>query len=535
MKERERALVTGLVVLMLVLWLGFVFHRSPRFAGSFWGGLLAVVGALLMLVPLVYLFVKRIKPLKRGVKKWTSMRTLLAWHIYAGVLGPILVLLHTGHKFESALGIALTTTTLIVVVSGFVGRYLMNRISQEIREKKAMLTQLTATYDQLRSRLASDPDQAAAVRSFAGFFSRIVAGFFVELAEPQPAGGVSPGTAVRLVDSIADLEYAVSTHAQFKRWFSKWLKWHIAISMFLYVLMALHIWAAIHFGLRWFEPTTTDYFNGRQHNAAQNAPRRSPIPTAEAVDTFSAHFAKLFRTTWRSPTKIHGIPTTVFDYAEWARQAKQPKSDFSQAKAALKQVDATQLGGGNREKAFWINVYNFAAMKLAAENYPIDSITNLKISSTANPWGLKSIRVGNRQYGLKQIENEILLERFGDPRIVFAVSCAAVSCPDRTAEIFNEDRLDSQLDAMIRTLLTNPAKGLRRNRESRTLTISWIIRADQRLFKTKTGDGILDFISRYTSAEMADWIRVHREEITIQYFKHDWGLNDLALADKESR
>ena len=109
MKERERTVVTGLVVLMLVVWIGFLFHRSPRFAGSFWGGLLGVSGALMMLVPLAYLFVKRIKWLRSRVKKRVSMRTLLAWHVYAGIIGPILVLLHTGHKFVSPLGITLTT------------------------------------------------------------------------------------------------------------------------------------------------------------------------------------------------------------------------------------------------------------------------------------------------------------------------------------------------------------------------------------------------------------------------------------------
>src|SRR5581483_7563999 len=98
MKERERIVVTGLVVLMLILWLGFLVHRSPRFAGSARGGVLAVSGSALMLVPLIYLFVKRIKPLRRGVSRFVSMRTLLAWHIYAGILGPILVVLHTGHK-----------------------------------------------------------------------------------------------------------------------------------------------------------------------------------------------------------------------------------------------------------------------------------------------------------------------------------------------------------------------------------------------------------------------------------------------------
>ena len=147
MKEQERVTATGLVVLLLILWLGFLIHQSPRFAGSFWGGMLAVSGTTLMLVPLGYLFIKRIKRLKQFATQYVSMRTLLAWHIYAGILGPILVLLHTGHKFESPLGIALTAMTLVVVLSGFVGRYLMQQFSQEIREKKTLLSELTAVYD----------------------------------------------------------------------------------------------------------------------------------------------------------------------------------------------------------------------------------------------------------------------------------------------------------------------------------------------------------------------------------------------------
>src|SRR5690606_3633140 len=100
-------------------------HRSPRFPGSAIGGVLGVSGAVLMLIPLAYLIVKRIKILNRWVTRFVSMRTLLTWHIYAGVLGPILVIFHSSHKFDSALGIALTVMTLIVVLSGFVGRYLL--------------------------------------------------------------------------------------------------------------------------------------------------------------------------------------------------------------------------------------------------------------------------------------------------------------------------------------------------------------------------------------------------------------------------
>ena len=112
-----------------------------------------------MLVPLAYLIVKRVGPLKRAVTRRVSLRTLLAWHIYAGILGPILGLLHTGHKFVSPLGIALTAMMIVVVLSGFIGRYLLGRTGQTIREKREMLTDLELAYRQTAGELAAHPEQ----------------------------------------------------------------------------------------------------------------------------------------------------------------------------------------------------------------------------------------------------------------------------------------------------------------------------------------------------------------------------------------
>jgi hypothetical protein len=252
MKERERVVISGLIVLMLLLWLGFLVHRSPQFAGSFWGGVLGVCGAVLMLVPLAYSLVKRIKWVQKRVWRWVTMRTLLAWHMYAGILGPILALLHTGHKFNSPLGIALTAMMLLVVLSGFTGRYLMTYFSHELLEKRKMLETLKAAYDETAGELARQPDQAALLGTFSGFFSRILVGFFVPSPATGPGGLALPVRALRLADSMADLEYAIKTHETFKRWFARWLKFHIVISVILYLLLALHVWAGIHFGLRWF-------------------------------------------------------------------------------------------------------------------------------------------------------------------------------------------------------------------------------------------------------------------------------------------
>ena len=547
MKERERTVVSGLVALMLVLWLGFVFHQSPRFAGSFWGGVLGVSGAVFMLVPLAYVVVKRIKWLKPRVTKHVSIRTLLAWHIYAGIAGPILVLLHTGHKFVSPLGIVLTAMTLIVVFSGFVGRYLMNRFSTEIREKKVILTKLQAEYQQVAENLAGNPQSSAVLRPFRGFLGQLAASLFVRDIPAAPILSTaleiaSPATMLRLSQSIADVEYAVKTHEMFKKWFGKWSKFHITISIILYVLMALHIWGAIHFGLRWFDPwnARTSYFTrstgqgsgSRSHFIPFAGPSQDSESAAPVVQ-FSRHFGQLFRQYWHAPVRIHGIRTTVFDYAGIARQVRRPQSDFSQALRALKQVAPDLLGGGNREKAFWINVYNFGAMKLAAENYPVVSITDSKISD-GNPWGVRGIRVGSEQYALHQIENKILLEKFDDPRIVFAVSCAAVSCPDRTSDIFSADQLDRQLDDIVRGLLANTTKGLAINRQRKTVTLSWIIKTDRRLFGDGSDNDLLNFVLRYAPSDVRDWIDANRSDIKIEYFEHDWGLNDTALADEKN-
>ncbi len=62
MHQHDRVVVTGIVGLLALLWLGFLAHRSPDFAGSAWGGVFAVSGAALMLVPAIYSMVKRIAP-----------------------------------------------------------------------------------------------------------------------------------------------------------------------------------------------------------------------------------------------------------------------------------------------------------------------------------------------------------------------------------------------------------------------------------------------------------------------------------------
>ncbi|MCO6414510.1 MAG: DUF547 domain-containing protein [Thiogranum sp.] len=250
-------------------------------------------------------------------------------------------------------------------------------------------------------------------------------------------------------------------------------------------------------------------------------------PHADVVE-FDRLYGRLLAEYWHPSVEIHGISTTVFDYARMKQDAKYPDSLFNRTLQAIKGVDSARLQEANETKAFWINAYNFAAMRLVIDHYPVDSIRSLSISLIRYPWSRKAIRIGNKDYSLKQIEKDILIEQFNDPRIVFAVSCAAVSCPDRTAQPFTGQRLDAQLDAMIRTFLENPGKGLRLDRDRRVLTLGWILEKDRQLFQNRPG-GVMGFVLPYLERDVREWLEVNPVEI--KYFEHDWTLNDLAQAD----
>ena len=250
----ERYAVTGLVLLMLVLWFGFAVHASPRFPGSLGGGVLAVLAALLMgMVPVAYAAVKRIRRLRAFVTRHVAMRTLLTWHVYTAIAGAILAMLHTAHKFDSPLGIALTTSMLLTVLSGYIGRHFLVFVSMELNEKQAWLAELRREYGDLAQQVATARDPLVRMATGGGVGRRLAASLLLDDAALTGGSSVAlAARAVRLTDAMADVEYAIATHEGLKGRSSWWLRIHLGVSMIFYLLLALHVWAGIYFGLRWF-------------------------------------------------------------------------------------------------------------------------------------------------------------------------------------------------------------------------------------------------------------------------------------------
>lgn len=241
MRERSGALVAILVTLLVLFPFGFVFHASPRFPGSLLGSLIGIFAALLMLVPLLYVAAKRIPAVNAWMTPRVSTRTLLSLHIYAGVLAPILGLVHAAHKFNSPLGVALTGVMLLIVVTGFTGRYLLGELARATRGRNAELASLRSVYQ----GLPSDETEISASRTWRSRVKRLF--FLPDEIEPDKLAARRE----QLAGAIVDVEYAVRAEAAVSDLLRKWRKVHIAVAAILYLFLILHIWAALYYGLRW--------------------------------------------------------------------------------------------------------------------------------------------------------------------------------------------------------------------------------------------------------------------------------------------
>ena len=114
-------LITGLYGLVLFL------TRAVPPASELFGHGIGILGFIFMLMTeTLYSLRKR----SRSVR-WGKMSTWLQLHIFTGLVGPYMVLLHTSWKFNGIAGVT-TLFTVIIVVSGFIGRYIFTRIPRTL-------------------------------------------------------------------------------------------------------------------------------------------------------------------------------------------------------------------------------------------------------------------------------------------------------------------------------------------------------------------------------------------------------------------
>jgi Fe-S-cluster-containing hydrogenase component 2 len=103
-----------------------VIEKVPVVAGDQLSTYCGLVGTALMLIAAVYPIFRRIK-----LFRWMASNTMyFDFHLMAGVVGPMFICLHSVLKFEHPVQSAAFWSMSIVVVSGFLGRYLYTQVPE---------------------------------------------------------------------------------------------------------------------------------------------------------------------------------------------------------------------------------------------------------------------------------------------------------------------------------------------------------------------------------------------------------------------
>ena len=202
--------------------------------------------------------------------------------------------------------------------------------------------------------------------------------------------------------------------------------------------------------------------------------------------------------------------------------------------AATLQAIRQQLGRVNvaaltpkQQLAHWINVYNVNTVATIVESYPTKSIRDLSTDPIIrlNVFKKERVPVGNAKLSLNDVENDKIREGFKDPRIHFAINCAAKSCPPIRTEAFTGEKLDAQLDEQARMFLNGPhGARFKRNGDTLVITTTKIMDWFSDDFEKWAG-GKARFIRKYVPADKQKMID-QAKDIDFEYDDYDWDLND---------
>jgi hypothetical protein len=244
-------------------------HPMLRPSGPI-GQSFGVLGTALMLVPFAYMVRKRLR--RSGATK--TLNTWLEIHLFCGVVGPVLVTLHTSFKFNGIISAAYWSM-VIVMLSGFVGRYLYVRIPRSIRGNEMTRTEVETEAEAIKDEIAQSSSERALARieafdrdvlphrsqdlsSLDLFFGEAIVGRKLRALDAALAEeGVSEHVRKGLIRLTAERAMLVRRGAHLQRTkqlFSLWHVFHLPLVYLLLVIAAAHIGVALYLGyvpFRW--------------------------------------------------------------------------------------------------------------------------------------------------------------------------------------------------------------------------------------------------------------------------------------------
>ena len=232
------------------------------------GNVLGITGLLLMVVMHGYSLRKRF----RFMKNLGSVTTWLEFHIFCGFFGPVLITLHTSFKFNGLVSVAYWSM-LIVVASGFIGRYLYVMIPRSIRGRELSGSELDEraatlkaqvvdaglgddTIDRIHAFEAAVIPKTEAEATWSGLlFGELGAKLrLIKLRRYARRHGEDRHLVDEALASIAErakLLRRIAYLKKTKRLFDLWRVYHKPLAILMALIVILHVATVAYLGYAW--------------------------------------------------------------------------------------------------------------------------------------------------------------------------------------------------------------------------------------------------------------------------------------------
>lgn len=241
-------------------------HEFLKPAGL-WGHGIGVAATTFMIFNFAYALRKRWKPLKGKA----SIRTWLTFHMFVGVMSPLVIGFHAAFLLQNLLAVWTWIALTVVVGTGVFGRFLFGFVPAQAGKVLAISevrTQLQDIEKQLESRLEEatnaevvrelfrvanePPKQRSLVKLIAEDFGvRKKLLKRIDAARPYFLDDTSYTVFRDGLMAIARLRAQLSFYTGMKRLFRGWLVIHVVLSLFMVVLIAAHVGVSLYLGFNW--------------------------------------------------------------------------------------------------------------------------------------------------------------------------------------------------------------------------------------------------------------------------------------------
>ncbi len=222
------------------------------------------------------------------------------------------------------------------------------------------------------------------------------------------------------------------------------------------------------------------------------------------------------------------------------------RSDMLTAARHLKTLHPAVLMGMSKEEriAFWLNTYNVCMLQLIIDNYPIQPkwymilYPDNSVMQIDKPWTNHFFWISEEQYNLKEIRTELLLARYADPRLCFALSYATRGGATLRDEPYKAQILEAQLNGQVQKFISRP-DGVWLDKDSAVLYLSSVfsLAENKSTFLASDWANVKKFRGRKTEERAwlnfihpwlpeADARYLETNAFTIKFLNYDWHLNE---------